>query len=293
MSAYFTAAKKINISEIRKILEKSLPQYMIPSYYIQLEELPFTPNGKIDRKKLPEPKYNNLQNNIILPRNSTDKILIDIFKEVLNLETISINDSFFDLGGDSLLAINLSLIIQNKLNIKISVKEIIENPIIKDLSDIINNSNIENNEKIITRVPEKDFYKTSSAQKRIYYSSIIAGNDSLVYNTPGGIIFNGKIDYSKLEKCLNLLINRHEAFRTYFEIIDNELIQKINKNISFKLEIIKNRNYNELNKLFKKFVKPFDLSKAPLIRAKIVSFTNNKSIVSFGLDEPSNEKYSL
>ena len=111
ISAYFVANKRISINELRKYLSKSLPRYMIPSYYVPLDEFIYTPNGKIDRKKLPLPQ--NLSKlcgeEYIAPGNELEKKLVDIFQKVLNVSPIGINDNFFELGGDSLLAMKLNI----------------------------------------------------------------------------------------------------------------------------------------------------------------------------------------
>ena len=178
----------------------------MPNYYIHLDELPFTPNGKIDRKALPLP---NLENNkiIVKSRNSLDYFLTEVLSDLLNLniDNISINDNFFDLGGDSLSAINLSSKIYSKLNIEIFVKDIINNPKISDLSEL-KSSKISINNNILEHIKNQKYYPTSSAQQNIYIASNIAGENSLIYNIPGGVIFDKKIDIKKLENCFNELI---------------------------------------------------------------------------------------
>ena len=101
---------------------------------------------------------------------------------------------------------------------------------------------------------------------------------SILYNMPGGIIFDKIPDIEKLSSCLNTLINRHESLRTYFDIVNNEIVQKIENKIDFNLEICNYTISNEnLKKEFDDFVKPFDLSKAPLFRAKLYYLDNGSS----------------
>lgn len=280
LCAYYTASNEISTLEIRKKLEKSLPKYMVPSYFMQLDKLPYTPNGKIDRKKLPDPKINIEEKNIILPQTEIENKIIDILREILNIKNISLDDSFYDLGGDSLLAITLAIRLKSEFNIEILVKNILNQTTIKDICELVlekcnSNTTIENHQKLQV-IPSSEYYATSSAQKRIYFSSQIAENSTL-YNSPGGIIIEGNIDVLKLEKCFNILIKRHEILRTYFELIDKELVQKIKENIDFKLEVINDVNSEDLDNIFNDFVKPFDLSKAPLFRAKFINLKNNTS----------------
>ena len=243
-----------------------------------MNTLPYTPNGKIDKKSLPEPLIQNSKKQIVKPKNRTESILVSLIKNLLNIDELSIDENFFDIGGDSLFAINLCIQIQNEFNVQLYVKDIIEKPTIEELSYAIDNAKTVEACKL-EHVEKADYYNTSSAQKRMYYTSQIAGKDSTLYNMPGGIIFESSIDSKKLEKCINTLINRHESLRTYFEIVNENVVQKILNNYTFKLEIIENASFDDKDVLFKDFLKPFDLSIAPLFRAKFIKFTNGKSML--------------
>ena len=278
LCAYFSASNPLDTKGIRRTLEQSLPKYMVPSYFVQLEKLPHTANGKIDKKNLPEPEYQVSSDKLVLPRNSADEKFITILKGILKVPEVSLDDSFFELGGDSLLAINLSIKVQSEFGVHLSVKEIIENPIVRDLADIIGTRlqmEVTVTEEIKTSGHES-YYKASFAQKRIYYSSLVSGENSLVYNTPGGIILEGYVDTKKLEDCFIQLIDRHEALRTYFEIHENELVQKMEEHIDFHLKVQNGKEFDEMDTLFQEFVKPFHLEKAPLFRVELVQFTNRK-----------------
>ena len=276
---YFSAKRKIEINKLKEFLNKSLPNYAIPTYFMQLNSLPINANGKVDKNRLEEPQYENTRKEKILPRNDIDKKLIEILKELLNNNSISLTDSFFDLGGDSLSAINLCAKIKSEFKTEIFVKDILNGASIQDIADkIIANEDIKEN-VLISQVKKNENYPVSSAQKRMYYTSQIAGTDSILYNIPGGVIFEKKVDAKKLEDCLNILINRHESLRTYFEIVDRNLVQKIIDNCVFKLDILNDCNYEEIDSIFEEFVKPFDLRFAPLFRAKYITFTNGKSVL--------------
>ena len=277
LCAYYTANTAIEPVTIRKQLEEIVPKYMVPNFFIQLDSLPFTANGKIDKNNLPEPEYKSTNLEIVLPRNEIDSKLIELFKKLLGIDSISIDDDFFNLGGDSLSAINMCVYIQNELNVQISVKDILEHPVLKDLSDVISEKNKNTKKIIIKPVKEAEFYNVSSAQKRIFFASKVANASSLLYNSPGGIILDGDVDTEKLEQCFQILIDRHESFRTYFELKNETVVQKIIKNYNFKLNIIDNADFKNIDNIFKEFVKPFDLSHAPLFRAQFIKFTNDKS----------------
>ena len=113
--------------------------------------------------------------------------------KLLHNKEIYIDDSLFSVGGDSLLAINLSSIISEKYNINITVSDILKNQVLSDLSDLINNRTKENLKSNIFKTSKKDYYPISSAQKRIYYSCL-KNKDSLLYNIAGGVVLDKELD---------------------------------------------------------------------------------------------------
>lgn len=279
LCAYYVKNSDVKVQDIRKKLQSSLTYYMIPQYFVELDTLPYTPNGKIDKKLLPMPKLeNNVE--IVIPTNEQEKILKEIFEDVLHQENISIEDDFFKLGGDSLSAINLSVKIYDKFNVQIGMKNIFDNPTIKLLSDLL--KNINKSENMIEKAEQNEYYPASSAQKRIYFSCYGSEKNTITYNIPGGIILDTIPDIDKLENCFIKLIKRHESFRTYFDIVDGNVVQKIIDNVDFKLNV-SSANYKDLDFCFKNFVKPFNLKLAPLFRTQLVKFENDKCLLLFDM----------
>ncbi len=280
LCAYFVKNSDIKALEIRKKLQGCLTYYMIPQYFVELDKLPYTPNGKIDKKLLPMPNVEHT-NEFVAATNEREQILKEIFEEVLNQENISIEDDFFKLGGDSLSAINLSVKIFDKFNIQIGMKNIFDNPTIKSISDLL--KNIDTSENIIKKVDKSDYYPTSSAQRRIYFSCYNnSERNTITYNIPSGIILDNIPDISKLENCFVELIKRHDSLRTSFDIVDGNVVQKIADNIDFKLNV-SSANYRDLDNCFKNFVKPFNLKLAPLFRVELVKFENDKCLLLFDM----------
>ena len=274
--SYIVSDEQVDIINLKKYLSKTLANYMIPTHIITLEKLPLNINGKVDRKLLPLPELGSENTNIITPRNEIDNTIILCLKEILGLSSISITSSFFDIGGDSLSAISLGTRLTSLLNQSITVQDIFNNPVIMDLSDYIvnlKNSNV----KIIPKHNKLDFYPLSAVQNGIYYAANL-DNNSILYNTAGGIIIDKELDVAKLEECFNTLINRHEALRAHFNLIDDKIVQIIDNNIDFKLKLTES-NDNNIDRIYKDFVKPFDLSKAPLFRAEAVNLPNGKMLL--------------
>ena len=115
LCAYYTADVEIDAEKLRAELLKKLPYYMIPSYYIHIDYVPLKPNGKFDRKALPEPEYLDLSAQYAEPTNETERALCDAFAKVLELERVGIHDDFYEMGGDSLRSIEAIVEVENEL----------------------------------------------------------------------------------------------------------------------------------------------------------------------------------
>jgi amino acid adenylation domain-containing protein len=138
LAAYIVPQKDLdtplNTSRLRDDMKKSLPDYMIPSYFIQLAEFPFTPSGKIDKKALPGPAQTSRTAEYVSPRNETERKLAAVWQEVLAIEQVGIRDNFFDLGGHSLKAAHLVSRMYKEFNREISMREIFTSPTVEELA---------------------------------------------------------------------------------------------------------------------------------------------------------------
>ncbi|MGO4879184.1 amino acid adenylation domain-containing protein [Pedobacter psychrotolerans] len=153
--AYYLSDFEIGTSELRSHLSASLPEYMIPVYYVHLQQIPVTSNGKLDRKALPEPGL-NLEMDIVRPVNTIQKEILQIWSEILHMDKdrIGINMNFFDLGGNSLGIITMVNKINEKFNASISVVEMFNFPMISAITNLINSGNVFMDEDIVADEPE-------------------------------------------------------------------------------------------------------------------------------------------
>ena len=277
--AYYISNRDISETELRKYLKNKLPEYMVPHYLVKLDKLPYNLNGKIDRKKLPLPNFESSIKKIVPARNNIDRLLVSLLEQILNINNISIDDSFFELGGDSLTAISLCAKVHSKLGIEIFVKDVLENPIVEDLSDIISSRNLHNNNSSIKKAESKDIYPASFAQKRIFYSTqAISGGNTLLYNVSGGLLIDAVLDINKISYCINKIVENQASFRTQFEIVDGELYQRIINHAQIKIDCY-NGQEKDLQSILDKFPKPFDLAVAPLLRASVYVLDNKKTLL--------------
>ena len=279
LCAYYIKNGPLNISALRILLNKHLPAYMVPQYFIEIDKVPININGKTDFKALPLPQNAHTGVQMIRPRNEIDKHLLEIYEKFLHVNNVSMSDSFFELGGDSLTAINISETISKELNVEVSVKDILDKNIIMNLSDYISGlSNTDKSSFKILPAEESEFYPLSSAQKRIYYASKMIGDDNIVYNVPGAILVNSILDKGKVEKCFKEIIKKQSSFRTSFLMVNDSIMQKINKSVNFIINTFENKS-TEINNLINTFPKAFNLENAPLLRVELHYLDNGKTLL--------------
>ncbi|APH68726.1 non-ribosomal peptide synthetase [Bacillus sp. LR_5] len=277
LCAYYVSNKPITIAEIREQLSQELPDYMIPSHYVQLEQLPLTSNGKINRKALPAPEVSLEQiAEYVPPGNEVESKLAALWQEVLGIHRVGIKHNFFDLGGNSIRATALAARIHKELDVNLSVKDIFKFPTIEQLANMALRM-----EKIryvsIPSAQEMSYYPVSSAQKRMYLLSHAEGGE-LTYNMTGAMSVEGAIDLDRLTAAFQKLIERHEVLRTSFELYEGEPAQRIHPSVEFTIEQIQARE-EEVEDRVLDFIKSFDLTKPPLMRVGLIELTPEKHVL--------------
>jgi 3-oxoacyl-(acyl-carrier-protein) synthase/acyl carrier protein len=215
-------------------------------------------------------------------KESTETVLMKLWKSsFFYKQELSVDDDFFQIGGDSLKALTLIGRIHKALDIEISIKEIFSHPSIRMLSryiDSITTGSVRlSGHTSIPKAKEKPYYKLSSAQKRLYFLYEL-DKTSFAYNMPQFIKLEGRPDKLKLDRVFNLLLDRHEILRTYFEVVDGEPVQKIADRIDLNIEYLHSGN-GKTAALINEFSRPFDLSVPPLMRAAIVEISPDEHIL--------------
>lgn len=281
LCAYFTAKKKVRISEVKDFLAKDLPDYMIPAFFEELDEMPLSTNGKADRKALPAPDFSNIgEVEFTEPANETEARLADLWCTMLRLDKVSVTESFFHLGGDSLHAITLITELHRKFNVDMPVSEVFRLKTIRKISEFVLNA--ETNQYLsIPPLEKQPGYEMSSAQKRMYVLHQLDAAD-LSYNLPGAMRIEGDIDPDRLETAFAALIERHESLRTSFALENGSLVQNIHDGADFSIENIA-CGEQTADEAIRNFVRPFDLGRAPLFRVGLLTLDNGARFLLFDM----------
>ncbi|MCP5102275.1 MAG: amino acid adenylation domain-containing protein, partial [bacterium] len=287
LCAYIVSDEKLAVSDLRECLSRELPAYMIPSYFMQIENIPLTPNGKVDRRALPLLEPIEMGDHTE-PQNEMEKKLVDVWSEVLKIEKniIGIDGNFFDLGGESLKSTILIAEIHKKLDVKLSLADVFEKPTIRGLAAFIGEAE-ENKYSALAPAEKKEYYALSSAQKRLYVLHQIDG-DSIGYNMPQVIPLETEPDMEMLKQTFDALIERHDSLRTSFKMAGEQPVQVVHNpdEIDFQIEYLmsgvagiepegnssdkRTALLLEVEQIIKSFVRAFDLSQAPLLRVGLI-----------------------
>lgn len=277
LCAYFTSNREVETSELRNSLSRVLPEQYIPAFFYQLKDMPITANGKIDKKTLIE--YEDVNDSwFIGPRNRLEEELADLWAKILEIDKKKIgrDSNFFELGGHSLNSIELISSINKHFNIALSYSEMFSNSTFKDLSSLIESAE-RSEHSSIRAVEKKEYYDLSSAQKRLFFIQQLDPK-STSYNLPMIQIFEDSIDKAKSESVFKKLIARHEGLRTGFELIDDWPVQRIvpQQEVEFSLDYLKAVSTDEAKNVIVDFIKPFDLSRVPLLRVVLLNVEGNR-----------------
>lgn len=279
LCAYYVANRFISNSDFKEYLSGYLNDYMIPSHFIRLKEMPLNKNGKIDIGALPKPDE-NIYKKIEKPVNEIEKQLLKIWSNIFDIDVskIGTNHSFFELGGQSLKAVSLISIIHKEYNVRLNLSDVFNYPTIKQLaSKILGVEKVEYYE--ILKSEKKDYYPLSSAQVSMFTNQIF-NPKSTAYNVSQYFWIDKSISPGIIEKTLNEIIQRYDSLRAFFMLYNHKPVQRINDKVFVDLHCI-DAHDKDVNDLINNFKKPFDLKKAPLFRAYYFYTREEKNFILF------------
>jgi len=262
--------------DLKEHLTNTVPEYMVPARIEIIKEIPLKPNGKIDYDGLSD-LLKEEDEGYVPAGNDREKRLQQLWMEILGVERISMDRSFFEVGGNSLNVMALLSKIHRDFDVRIPLGQIFDNVTIEKQARLIKESKEETCHSI-EAAPEKEYYVLSSGQKRLFTVNRMDA-ESTAYNIPLTVVLEGALDRVRLEMTFRGLIRRHESFRTSFEVIDGEILQKIHKEVEFEIRYYDLATEYSGGKIHYSFIRPFDLSRAPLLRAALIKEEDKKHIL--------------
>lgn len=204
--------------------------------------------------------------------------IAEIWNEFLGYKKINVNSSFYEIGGDSVLALRVVNRINKKIERNLRITDLIKNQTISSLAEFLESNNCSEQKSLLSsnikKSDKKDYYSLSHAQKKLYYIEKYR-QAGISQNMSSIILINSNLDKDKFETALEKIINRHESFRTSFKEINGEAVQVIHENVEFNIVYMESKE-EELEELASKFVEPFNLLNAPLLRIAVVTINEEK-----------------
>ena len=280
------------LDEVRAFLLESLPDYMVPAVMMVIESMPLSPNGKLDRRALPEPQASRsgLSSEYASPRTPLEEQLVEIFKELLGLDRVGIHDNFFQLGGHSLQAIRLISRIRADLSVDLPLRLFFESSHVADLA-----VQIEAARELATRrpplelsaVPRGQRMPLAFTQQRLWILDQLEPGSS-AYNMPTAIGIKGPFRVQLFERIFNTIIQRHEVLRTAFAEENGQPYLVIEPELSISLPV-EDLTHVPAEKLkeeawriaTREAATPFDLTRGPLVRARVLRLEKDEHVLMF------------
>jgi len=266
--------------ELRTYLRAQLPDYMVPAAIIELAKFPLNANGKVDRQALPKPEEGKSSSKeAIAPRTPTEEVVASIWAEVLKRDDLGVEDNFFDIGGHSLLATQIASRLREHFQLSVPVRAIFESPSVAELAKRMDTTRREEQGMVpppIKQIPRNRDLALSFAQERLWVLDQIEPNNPL-YNIPRSLRLRGVLRVEALERAINEIVRRHESQRTSFAVKDGHPVQVIASSLTISLVVQDLSSVPETEReaearriAIEQLLLPFDLSKAPLVRAHLL-----------------------
>jgi amino acid adenylation domain-containing protein len=311
LAAYLVAANQLDVQQVRIELSKHVPAHMIPAYFIQLDEIPLTTNGKADKNALRKLYKSGINHGVeyIAARNELEQQLIAIWEEVLDRRPIGIRHGFFELGGDSIKILRLVGQFKTRLGLDIAIADIYKHSTVEELANYIsgNESSIKQRSDelntataamkqkfsllkeqvvasgILDNGNVEDVYPMSAIEKGMVFESVVKEGVGVYHDQ---VFFKKKFanfNIQRFEYALQLVVRKHPILRTSFNIVNFETeVQIVHKDVdvAVKFEDISNLTTQQQEARIERYLQqelkqPFNTSEAPLWRMSAFELGND------------------
>jgi amino acid adenylation domain-containing protein/non-ribosomal peptide synthase protein (TIGR01720 family) len=255
------------IQKWREYVNEKLPNYMVPSHFVEIDALPLTPNGKVDRKALPAPDYQRMEGSYVAPKDSKERALASIWEQVLGITSIGIHDNYFENGGDSILSTQI-ISRANKAGLQFTIKQLFEHQTIRELAKVA--------EEIKQIYLEQGAVTGEVPLTPIQHWFFEQGHPNMDHwNQSMFLRTRDKLDTDLLRGALQSIVNHHDALRLRYEVLPNGTWKQSNQDIGDQvlLEVIKPHGLagteweQRIKKVTEQHQASLNLQKGPMLRA--------------------------
>ncbi|ARU62831.1 hypothetical protein CBW65_19015 [Tumebacillus avium] len=269
-------------NDLRAVAAERLPEYMVPSRYVLLEAMPLTPNGKVDRKGLPQPEKwrPELSAGYVAPTTAVELGVAEVWEDVLGFAPVGMQDRFVELGVHSLQATQAAARIRERLSATLTVRDLLETETVADVARLVAERSGLEQELALVPVPKGECGTAgvSFAQQRLWFLDRLQP-DSAVYNIPVAIELRGRLDVGALGAALTEIVRRHESLRTVFAEVDGEPLQVILDAMAVELQAESVTREQAALVAEQEAAAAFDLARGPLFRARLLCVAEEEQVL--------------
>ncbi len=293
-----------SVTELLRHLRSRLPDYMVPSAFVELESIPLTASGKVDRRGLPAPDASrpSLETEFVAPRNALEEQLTRICGQLLGVKSIGVYDNFFDLGGNSLHAMQLISRLRDVFGVNLPIRKIFDSPSVIGLGlcleELLAQGKLLTQQELVP-VPLEGALPTSFAQDRMWFFEQFNPASS-VYNIPLWLKLTGPLEATSLELSFREIVRRHQSLRTCFSMINGELHSLLKDPISFEIKqndlsgLPKNERLLEARRgAIEEASRPFDLSQDLMLRATLWDLGDEQHYLALTMHHIASDGWSV
>ncbi|HXQ71448.1 MAG TPA: amino acid adenylation domain-containing protein, partial [Pyrinomonadaceae bacterium] len=295
----------MSLPALQKSLREQLPDYMMPSGWVVLDEIPLTPSGKVDRAALPDPGRMRADTgqSFVAPSTMIEEALAGIWQEVLDVDHVRNEDNFFWLGGHSLLATQIVSRIRDSFQVELPVRSLFESPTLAEMAERIETTMRSGasmaTAPVLKPVTDDNQLPLSYAQQRLWFlNQLMPGSNA--YNLPAEMTLNVPVSAGTLEQSVSEVLRRHEALRTTFALVGSHPVQQISPAPSFKLPLVDlshlpadERSVIAERVRHEAALRPFDLETGPLVRAMLIRSDEQQSLFLMNMHHIVSDGWSM
>ncbi|MFE2499953.1 amino acid adenylation domain-containing protein, partial [Streptomyces scopuliridis] len=299
--AYLVPSGNLDVSLVREHAAGLLPEYMVPSAFVVLDELPLTVNGKVDRRALPAPDV-EVAAEYVAPRTDVERVLCQVWAEVLGTESVGVHDDFFARGGDSITGLKVVTRVQKALGCELSTRTVFDHPTVSAMAEAVaraaqtsDHAHAPSLATSITPVPRDRELPLSYGQERLWFLDDFTPG-GVEYNTGLALRLTGDLDLAALRAALDGLTARHEALRTTF----GGGVQTVHPTLTAPLRAVDLSTDNDadrphaLDKILRtEQSTPFDLAAGPLFRVLAVRLGAEEHVLVLSMHHIATDGWSM
>ncbi|HEX2093471.1 MAG TPA: amino acid adenylation domain-containing protein, partial [Longimicrobiaceae bacterium] len=297
--AYYVGEEGHEVQALRVHLSERLPEYMVPAAYVRLEEMPLTPNGKLDRRALPAPEGDAYaRRGYEAPVGEVEQALAEIWAEVLRVEHVGRWDHFFELGGHSLLAVRVVSRVRQRIGVEVPLGEVFRLPVLAEYARAVATA-ARAELPPIEPVGRTGPLPLSFAQQRLWFLEQLGGAGN-TYHIQRRLRLRGELDRGALVRALERIVARHEVLRTTFPQVGGEPVQRIwdEGEQGFALAEHDLAGYPETEEELRRLLAeegrvPFDLERGPLIRGCLVGLGEGEHVLQVTMHHIVSDGWSM